>query len=266
MLTGHSPLLGMIKPSKHSVKSHAELRSMLPGDIRTIERFAPTQHGTLEEFQNNLPVYERFARELAEAGVDLIHVEGTPVSFILGREREGETIDRWQQEFGIPVFTSATCQVNALHALGATKIVDAGYDPTTGPPAERYFSAAGFTVLHVEKVPVAWAGSDEIADDQAFDMLANLVRRYPGSGRPLSAGQQQMGSQCDCRPARKRIQNQRGSSARRALLGVDAPARPGGAAARPRSAARDNAAASIDKVSHPTVGYIFPGEGLHEAE
>ena len=181
MLTGHSPLLGMIKPSKHSTKSHAELRSMLPADIRTIERFAPTQHGTMEEFQANLPIYEQFARELADAGADLIHVEGTPVSFILGRDQEGETIDRWQQQFGIPVFTSATCQVNALRVLGVTKMVDAGYDPTTGPPAERYFSAAGFAVLHVEKVPVAWAGTDEIADDEAFDMLANLVRRHPGA-------------------------------------------------------------------------------------
>ncbi|MDB5876567.1 MAG: decarboxylase [Ramlibacter sp.] len=181
MTKAQGPLLGMVKPSKRAAKSHAELLAMLPGDVRTVERFAPIQHGALEEFENVLPVYEQFVRELAGEGVDLIHVEGTPASFIMGHDLEQRTIARWQNEFNIPVFTSATCQANALRALDARKIVDAGYDPTTGPPAERYFRDAGFIVLAVEKAPIEWDANGDISNDVAFSMLASLVRRHPGA-------------------------------------------------------------------------------------
>ena len=73
------------------------------------------------------------------------------------------------------------CQVNALRALGVTRLVDAGYDPTTGIEAERYFQDAGFDVLGVVKVPVEWGAAGDIDDDDAFRMLADIVRRHPGA-------------------------------------------------------------------------------------
>jgi maleate cis-trans isomerase len=71
--------------------------------------------------------------------------------------------------------------VNALRALGVRRLVDAGYDPTTGPQAERYFHDAGFEVLGVEKIPVAWGVPGYIDDEEVFTMLASLVRRHPGA-------------------------------------------------------------------------------------
>jgi maleate isomerase len=176
-----SPLVGMIKPGKTGTKSYRELLALLPADIRTAVRYAPIERGEMEEFASAIPAYAAFVGELAAEGADLIHAEGTPPFLILGYDAERRTIEDWEKRFQRPVFTSCMCQVNALRALGVRRLVDAGYDPTTGPHAENYFRAAGFDVLGVVKVPVEWGAAGDIDDDEAFAMLAGLVRRYPGA-------------------------------------------------------------------------------------
>ena len=179
--SGSAPLIGMAKPTARAVKSYATLVSMLPKHIRTIVRYAPIQNGTMEEFAGAIPAYASMVAELAAEGADLIHAEGTPPFLILGYDEERRTIEAWEKRTGVPIFTSAMCQVNALRALGVSKLVDAGYDPTTGPVAERYFQMAGFNVLAVEKVPVVWGATVDLTEDEVFDMLAAVVRRHPGA-------------------------------------------------------------------------------------
>jgi maleate cis-trans isomerase len=171
--------LGVVKPSSRGKASHNLLMSMLPDTVTASARYAPVQEGRMEEFEAAIPFYEASAGELAQDGADLVHLEGTPPFLILGYEQERRTVLEWEQRYGVPMFTSAMCQVNALRALGASKLVDAGYDPTTGPIAERYFRDAGFDVLAVEKVGFAWTDSDDISDEQAFAVLSDLMRRYP---------------------------------------------------------------------------------------
>jgi maleate isomerase len=176
-----SPLIGVIKPSTRQSKSYGELAALLPPDVRLSARHAPVEHGALEEFARAIPTYETLAAELVEEGADIIHAEGTPPFMILGYAGERETIDRWEQRFQRPVFTSTMCQTNALRALGVEKLVDAGYDPTTGPHAERYFRDAGFQVLGVEKVPVDWGVVGDVSDDDAYEMLAGVLRKFGGA-------------------------------------------------------------------------------------
>jgi maleate cis-trans isomerase len=176
-----SPLVGMVKPTKLGIMSYGDLLAMLPPDIRTSVRYAPIVHGAMEEFAGAIPAYSGLVAELAAEGADLIHVEGTPPFLILGYAGERKLVERWEKDFRTPIFTSAQCQVNALHALGVRRLVDAGYDPTTGPQAERYFRDAGFDVLAVEKIPVDWGTAGYIDDEEVFAMLASLVRRHPGA-------------------------------------------------------------------------------------
>jgi maleate cis-trans isomerase len=171
----------MIKPTRHSGQSYKDLLAMLPADVRTSARYGPIENGTLEEFAAAIPVYARHVEDLAGEDCDLIHVEGTPPFLILGYDGERKQVAEWERRFGKPIFTSAMCQANALKVLGVKKMVDAGYDPTTGTHAEQYFRAAGFDVLGVEKIPVAWGEKGDLDDDRVFDMLAGIVRRYPGA-------------------------------------------------------------------------------------
>ena len=173
--------LGVVKPSSRGAASHRLLMSMLPAEITASAKFAPVKEGLMEEFAAAIPFYEKSAGELVAEGADLVHLEGTPPFLILGYEKERQTISEWVGRYGRPMFTSAMCQVNALKALGAKRIVDAGYDPTTGPQAERYFLDAGFDVLHVEKVDVEWTAKEDINDEQAFELLSALLKRYPNA-------------------------------------------------------------------------------------
>jgi maleate cis-trans isomerase len=176
-----TPLIGMAKPTATGAKSYNTLVAMLPPQIKTVVRYAPIQHGTMAEFASAIPAYAGMVAELAAAGAGLIHAEGTPPFLILGYDEERRTIEAWEKSTGVPIFTSAMCQVNALRALGVRKLVDAGYDPTTGPEAEAYFRAAGFDVLAVEKVPVEWGATVDLTEDEVFSMLAAVVRKHPGA-------------------------------------------------------------------------------------
>lgn len=176
-----SPLVGVIKPSRRESKSYHDLIALLPSDIRMSARYAPVENGEMEEFARVIPFYAAMAAELAAEGADLIHPEGTPPFLILGYAAERRTIEQWEKDFGVPIFTSGMCQVNALRALGVRKLVDAGYDPTTGPHVDRYFRDAGFDVLAVEKIAVDWGAPGDIDDQQAYAMLAGIVRRHPSA-------------------------------------------------------------------------------------
>lgn len=71
------------------------------------------------------------------------------------------------------------CETNALKALVVRKLVDAGYDPTTGPEAEAYFRAAGCDVREVVKAPVDWLMTRDLTDAECFDLLSAILRRHP---------------------------------------------------------------------------------------
>ena len=105
----------MIKPTKGS-GSLVELIKMLPDGIGVIPLFNNVRHGKIEEFQSAIPAYEEKIAELAEDKVDLIHPAHAPF-MLLGYNGEAEIIQRWQRQFGIPIFTSGTNQVAAMKAL-----------------------------------------------------------------------------------------------------------------------------------------------------
>ena len=69
---------------------------------------------------------------------------------------EQRIVAGWEDKYGIPVFTSGMNQIRAMKALGAKRIVGAGYDSITGPIVEQYFRDAGFDVIAIEKVKATW--------------------------------------------------------------------------------------------------------------
>ena len=119
--------VGCIKPTRTS-GSHADLEKLLPTGIATVVGHLHILHGTLEEFTEVMAGYGEAVRHHAAAGVDLIHPEGTPPFMLRGFGGEREIVARWEAEHGIPVFTSAMSQVDALRSLGIQRFVGVGYD------------------------------------------------------------------------------------------------------------------------------------------
>jgi len=127
-----------------------------------------------------MPEYERGVAEVAALKVDLIHPEGTPPFMLHGYYGEKRIVQTWEDKFGIPVFTSGMNQIRAMRALGAKRIVGAGYDSITGPIVEQYFRDAGFDVIAIEKVKATWDEVGLLTDAQMIELMTDVFRRHPG--------------------------------------------------------------------------------------
>jgi maleate cis-trans isomerase len=173
--------VGMVKPTTQGgTSSHDALVKMLPASVRTHTVYCGIKDGTVEEFQSVMPEYERGVAEVAALKVDLIHPEGTPPFMIQTFAGEQRIVGGWQDKYGIPVFTSGMNQIRAIKALGAKRIVGAGYDSITGPMVEQYFRDAGFDVIAIEKVKATWEEVGKLTNAQMIAMMADVFRRHPG--------------------------------------------------------------------------------------
>jgi len=172
--------VGMVKPTTQGSGSHDALVTMLPPSIRTHTVYCGIKEGTVEEFKAVMPQYERGVAEVAALKVDMIHPEGTPPFMLHGYAGEQKIVQGWQDKYGVPVFTSGMNQIRAMKALGAKRIVGAGYDSITGPLVEAYFRDAGFDVIRIEKVKATWQEVGNLTDAQMIDMMADIFRRHPG--------------------------------------------------------------------------------------
>jgi maleate isomerase len=170
-------MVGMIKPTKGS-GSLVELIKMLPDGIGVIPLFNNVRHGKVEEFQAAIPAYEEKIAELAEDKVDLIHAAGTPPFMLLGCKGEAEIVAKWEKQFGIPIFTSATNQVAAMKALGIKKFVGIGYDFDDTSIVARYFTDAGFDVLELGKLPGPWEEVGRLSSKDIYHQARNLFLRH----------------------------------------------------------------------------------------
>jgi maleate cis-trans isomerase len=110
----------------------------------------------------------------------MIHPEGTPPFMLHGYDGEQRIVKGWEDKYGLPVFTSGMNQIRAMQALGARRIVGAGYDSITGPMVEHYFRDAGFDVVRIEKVTATWEEVGNLTDAQMIDMMADIFHRHPG--------------------------------------------------------------------------------------
>lgn len=177
---GAGPFVGMVKPTSQASGSHDALTKLLPQRVRTHTVYCGIKDGTVEEFETMMPQYEKGVAEVAALGVDMIHPEGTPPFMLKGYDGERRIVDTWQATYDRPVFTSGQNQVRALKALGAKRIVGAGYDSITGPIVERYFRDAGFGVIAIEKVKATWEEVGLLTDEAMIAMMADVFRRHPG--------------------------------------------------------------------------------------
>ena len=90
-------------------------------------------------------------------------------SMVRGYQGEATIVKQWEAEFKTPIVTAAQTQVEALRALGIRKFVGVTY--FTGSINEmftRYFQEAGFEVLAMEGMEVAFADVGRLASTEIY--------------------------------------------------------------------------------------------------
>ena len=142
---------------------------MLPEGVGVLPLFLNISKGTTDEFKRAVAPYEPLLAQLADAGCDLIHPEGAPPFMLLGYKGEAELLKKWERRHKIPMFTSGSNHVRALRALKAKTIVGATY--FTGKINDvfaNYFKEAGFDVLGMEGLDVAFGDVGQLSSHQVY--------------------------------------------------------------------------------------------------
>ncbi len=172
-------VVGVVKPTR-SAGSVEEMIRLLPDGVGVIPLFLNVREQVESEFRAAFEQTEAKVRELAtEFDVDLIHPEGAPLFMLQGWEAEQRILKGWEDEFGLPFFTSGSSCAEALRALGVKRMVGLTYikgDINTA--FGRYFQDAGFAVLTMECVPGEFASARQISSGDVYAFAKRAVRQH----------------------------------------------------------------------------------------
>ena len=168
VFTSWRGVVGCVKPT-HRPGSLEEFIRLLPDGIGVVPVYLNFQRGTEEEFRGALNAVHEKVAELAKEGVDLIHPEGAPPFMAQGFSGEAKITRDWEGEFKIPIVTAGQTQVEALRALGVKKFVGVTYfTGSINDMFTRYFQEAGFEVLAMEGMEVAFADVGRLASTEIY--------------------------------------------------------------------------------------------------
>jgi maleate isomerase len=173
-------VMGLIKPTMRPGSLEETIR-LLPEGVGVVPLLNNIREGRIEEFRAALDVYETKTRELAEAGVDVIHPGGTPPFLLQGYDGERRLIDSWEKKYGVPIFTSPMNHVAALRALNIRNFVGiraTAWDENS-QIIRRYMSDAGFNVLAFEKIDVPFDRIGSISSHEVYAAIKRMVVRHP---------------------------------------------------------------------------------------
>jgi maleate isomerase len=164
----------MVRPTRRP-GTLEELIRILPEGIGIVPLLLNFKAGSKEEFLNSIPLYERFASELAEQGVDMIMLSGAPPFMLLGQEKEASLTKAWTKKFKTPVLTDPQMQVAALRAMKIKKFIGASYSALQNKIVLDYMTVAGFKALSMEPIDVPF---DRVAQISVETLYAHVKRLY----------------------------------------------------------------------------------------
>ena len=149
-----------------------QVMGLLPHGVGVFPVYNNIQRGTREEFTEALKGYEAKVAEVTEVGVDLIHPSGAPPFMLLGYKGEAALIRKWEKQYKVPIFTSGMNYVAALRALKVRRF--AGFSYFSGKlntTYAKYFSDAGFDVLGMEGMDVAFNSVPDLSTRQCYQFI-----------------------------------------------------------------------------------------------
>jgi len=164
----------MVRPTRRP-GTLEELIRILPEGIGIVPLLLNFKAGSKNEFLNSIPLYERFASELAEQGVDMIMLSGAPPFMLLGQEKEASLTNAWTKKFKTPVLTDPQMQVAALRAMKIKTFIGASYSALQNKIVLDYMTAAGFKALSMEPIDVPF---DQVAQISVERLYAHVKRLY----------------------------------------------------------------------------------------
>jgi maleate cis-trans isomerase len=174
-------VVGVVKPT-HRPGSLEEFIRLLPEGIGVVPVYLNFKRGTEDEFRGALNAMEEKVAELAREGVDLIHPEGAPPFMVQGYKGEEKLIRDWEAKYKVSMVTASQTQVEALRALKIKKFVGVTYFVNSvNDITKRYFEEAGFDVLAMEGMEVAFEDVGRLASQEIYAHARKAFLKHDGA-------------------------------------------------------------------------------------
>ncbi len=174
-------VIGLIKPTMRP-GSLEEFIRLLPEGIGVIPLFVGIRRGTEDEFREVIDAYESKIAELTEHKVDLIHPEGAPPFMMHGYKGEEKIVKDWEKKYKVPIVTAGMTQVEALRALKVKKVLGVTYfTGKINDTFSRYFIEAGFDVLGMEGISVAFEDVGKLSSQEVYAHTRKAFLQHRGA-------------------------------------------------------------------------------------
>jgi maleate isomerase len=173
-------VVGMVRPTRRP-GTLEELIRILPEGIGVVPLMLNFKAGSNDEFAKSIPLYERFAAELAEQGVDVIMLSGAPPFMLLGPKGEAKLTRQWEERFKTPVVTDPQMHVAGLRAMKIKKFIGASYSALQNKIVLDYMTKAGFRVLSMKPIDVPFDQVAQISVETLYAHVKRLHRKHPNA-------------------------------------------------------------------------------------
>jgi maleate cis-trans isomerase len=175
-------VVGLVYPTNRPEGKETQLDEKLPPSIQLVGLTLNFTRGNEEEFGASMSRYEVKVAELTAKNASLIIPAGAPPFMLLGFQGEREMIRRWEQKYGVPMFTSGQNHVRALRTLEINAFVGVSYFPEKlNAVFARYFTEAGFHVLAMDGIPVQFAAAPKLPAQQIAEFVKKLFEKHPNA-------------------------------------------------------------------------------------
>jgi len=159
-------LIGVFTPQANTTVE-PEMQILLPPGFAFINARLTSPKNTIEDrLIDYYDTLESSLDQFANAPIQAIAVGCTGASYLVGRAREAELIERWTDRAGVPAITTGVAVVDALNAIGAKRIGFVScYPPSLTEASSAYWASHGFEIGEI-------AGS--FNDDDEFHPIYSL--------------------------------------------------------------------------------------------
>lgn len=142
--------IGKVEPSRGDTYQY-EFYQMAPKGVVLVVSIIGLFNLTKEELSAAYLKYKAAARELAQVGVDVIALGGSPLFQLQGFGSDREMIQDVEQETGIPTLTGLTAEVEAMRVLNMKKIVIATpFKEEVNERSADWYRQSGIEVLKIK--------------------------------------------------------------------------------------------------------------------
>ena len=143
-------LIGLFTPQANTTVE-PEMQILLPQGFTSITARLTSSQNTIEaRLIDYYDTLEGSLTQFANAPINTVAIGCTGASYLVGRDREAELVDRWRYCAGVPVITTGLAVVDALNTLGARKIGFVScYPPALTKASNTYWESHGFEIGQV---------------------------------------------------------------------------------------------------------------------